>query len=686
MADLKGLKEEKLKSLKNEISMALALNREELEPVLQENIQRYIGNYVPAFGGDWDIVLNEVYPIIQYSLPSIFFRNPRAFLKPRNKTFIAKRRNPVSGAMEEIQLDSSKSAKTQEDILNYTINEMDYKKECRKTLLDALLFPFGVMWHGYKGDFGMTEESSWVIKDDKVFVKRVSPLRFLKDPGVNMANLDEARWVARIIDVPYDDLIEDDKLDVDKKLVKGKLGYGNQIGSNAELEMKKYQGQDYARINAGRRAMIEFADKGFKESKEARFVQVYEIYLRPSKKEKREGKKGWIILMCDEQEKPLRVNTWEIKAEGFPAHILQFNELPDSMFGLTDVETYKQIADMKNVVTNLQLRNGQENSKIWVALAKGNASEEEIEHVQRGEQTIVCFEGDSIEGKMKVMSGGGAASSELYNLGPVIDRQLQEKSGVTDLKKGFIQSGEESATSVRERSAGGAARPAYRQDLMAEFLKKSFHYVNQLNKQFMPVKDAVRIVGSLDLEWSDNPSKEEIQADVDVEIDVISMLPENPEKEMQELQTILTMMYQAMTQPEIAQKIAQEGKTINLSPIIEQLLLRLRIKDPDVFRNIRPEESEGFVSVQQIRQAKANVDSALSQPSGTPVPFPPSEKDDHVAKLEVYTSIKALLDKAGQISDTLDQLIQMQMALLQQAQEQEARPNQPVKLAKPTGV
>ena len=103
-------------------------------------------------------------------------------------------------------------------------------------------------------------------------------------------------------------------------------------------------------------------------------------------------------------------------------------------------------------------------------------------------------------------------------------------------------------------------------------------------------------------------------------------------------------------------------------------------------RNIKPEESEGFVSVQQIRQAKANVDSALSQPQGTPVPFPPSEADDHVAKLEVYTSIKALLDKAGQISDTLDQLIQMQAALLQQAQEQEARPGSPVKLQKPVAM
>jgi hypothetical protein len=36
---------------------------------------------------------------------------------------------------------------------------------------------------------------------------------------------------------------------------------------------------------------------------------------------------------------------------------------------------------------------------------------------------------------------------------------LEDKSGVTDLKRGFLQSGEESATSVKIRNAGGGARP-----------------------------------------------------------------------------------------------------------------------------------------------------------------------------------------------------------------------------------
>jgi hypothetical protein len=686
MADLKGLTSDRIKALKSEIAMSSALNREELEPILQENIQRYIGSYIPAYGNDWDIILNEVYPIVQNNLPTIFFRNPKAFLKPRNKTFIIKKRNPISGQLEETEADSAKSAKTQEDILNYTIFQIKYKKDAQKVLLDALLFPYAILWHGYKGNFGMTEEQSFAIQNDKVFVKRIPPMRFIHDPAVNMSNLDESRWVGRIIDVPLQDLVEDDLLDVDKKLIKGFKGYGETIGTASQSAEKARQSagaQDYMRINAARKGMIEYADKDFQNSTASRFVQVQEIFLRPTKKEQRDGKHGWILLLTDEQDKPLRVNDWAIKAKGFPAIPLQFNELPDSKFGLSDIETYKQIADQKNVIVNLQLRNAQENSKLYVALAKGNSSEEEIEQVRQGDQTVIAFDGDTIEGKMKVFSGGGAASSELYLIDQRIDRNLQDKSGVTDLKKGFLQSGEESAASVNIRAAGGGARPAYRQDIMSDFLKESFHYINQLNKQFLPVEEAVRIVGSLDLEWSEKPTKEEIQAETDVDIDVISMLPENPEKEIQELQTILQLMVEGMTNPQIAQKIAQEGKTITISPIIEQLLLRLKIKDPDVFRNIRPEESQGYVSVEQVRAAKANVEAALTQPVGSPIPFPPKVGDDSVAQLEVYTTVAAILQKVNQTSDTLNQLIQIHMQLLQQALDQEAKPGNTPKITKP---
>jgi hypothetical protein len=676
------ISKDRLLTLKNEIKMAEMINREELEPIIQESLQRYMGTFVPDFGANWDIMLNEVYPIVQNNLPSIFFRNPRAYLKPRNKTFIAKKRDPVTGKMVETELDSSKSAKTQEDLLNYLISEIGYKKEVRKVLLDALLFPYAVLWHGYKGDFGMTEEQSIYIESERIFVKRISPLRFIKDPSVTMSDLEEARWVGRIIDIPLNDLIEDDKLDIDKTL-KGFKGFGERIGTKSSKEMLQNfkEAVDYTSINKYKKPLLDYADNEFKESSGARFVRLYEIFLRPTKKEKREGSKGWIVLLTNEQVKPLRVNEWEIKAEGFPSHILEFNALNDNLFGLSDVETYSDVADQKNAIINLQIRNAQENSKVWVGISKEGTTEEDVEHVRSGDQTIVLFESGNPRDRMFVASPGGSASSELYLIDQRIQKNLEDKSGVTDLKRGFLQSGEESAASVKIRSAGGGARPAYRQDLMSDFLRTSLHYLNQLNKQFLTFKDAVRIVGSFDLQWSDKPSKDEIQADTDVEIDVISMLPENPEKELIQLNTFLALMIDALNSPAVMQKIGTEGKTFNISPIVEQMLTRARIRDPEIFRSIRPEESQGFVSVEQVREAKDNV---MSSVTGKQIKFPPKPNDDHVAKLEIYTAVKNILDLAGQVSDTLNQLIQIHTALLQELQSKEATPERIVKFNKPS--
>lgn len=292
--------------------------------------------------------------------------------------------------------------------------------------------------------------------------------------------------------------------------------------------------------------------------------------------------------------------------------------------------------------------------------------------MQQGQNTIILFDGDTKVGdRMFVASPGAQASNELYLIDQRIQRNLEDKSGVSDLKRGFLQSGEESAASVKIRAAGSSARPAYRQDIEAEFLRGSLHYITQLNKQFLTFKGAVRIIGSLDIEWSEDIDEEDLQADTDVEIDVISMLPENPEEELRRLNETLGLMIQGLTIPEIREKIAQEGKTMNISPLIEQILIRQRIRDPEIFRNLKPEETQGFVSVSELRAAQQNVEAAIK---GQPPPSPPEEGQDHRARLEVYNIINNLLKQVQQQSEILTQLIQIQSALLQAEQDKEAKP------------
>ena len=679
----KGPSKERLAALWQEIKMSEKFNEEELRPIGMEAIRRYTGKHIPQVGQGWDINLNEVYPIVQTNIPSTFFRTPRAFLKPKNKTYIAKKRDPVTGKKEDTVMESQKSATTQEAIINYQLVEIKYKNETRKVTLDAHLFPHGILWHGYKGDFGMTDEQSIYSKKDQVFVKRISPMRYIKDPSVTFANKDEGEWEGRILDLRLRDIIEDDSLNVSKDL-KGFNGFGNKVGTQSYIESQAKlgittNGNDSSSIH--KKNLIDFTTEDYQKSSASKFIRIYEIFLRPTKKERKEGSKGWILLLTSEQKEPLRINDWRIKAEGFPAKILAFNEVPDSMLGIADIETYSSIADQKNIMTNLQIRNAQENTKVWVGINKAGGDEEDIQKITEGENTIILFDGEVPPSqRMFVASPGGNASSELYLIDQRIQRNLEDKSMVSDLKKGFLQSGEESATSVKIRAAGSAARPAFRQDLMADFLKESIHYIVQLNKQFMPIKEAVRIVGSLDIDWSDEPTIEEIQADVDVDIDVISMAPENPEEELRRANETLSLAIQSITIPEVRTKLQEEGKTINLSPLIEQILIRQRIRNPEIFRNIQPEESQGFVSVAEIRAAKANVDAALQ--GGQEIPSPPAEGQDHVARLEVYGSIQQLLKQAGQVSDTLEQLIQMQAALLQQVQEKQSTPGQKVNLQK----
>jgi len=324
--------EQKVRYIKEELLMARKLNEEYLQTQMREAIDRYTGVYVPAIGANWDIWLNEVYPIIQYNLPSIFFRDPRAFLKPKAKTFIAKRRNPMTGEMESVTLDASKSAKTQEHILNHIIGQIGYKREVQKVLMDALLFKFGVLWHGYKGNFGMTNEQSMFIDKDQVFVQRLSPMRFFKDPAVGMADIDKGRWVARSFDVPLDDLLEDDRLDIDKQVVKGKVGFGDGI-STIGVNGKSVGGMDVLRPSS--RPLIDSIDPRYKQSSRCRFVEVFEVFCRPTPKEERNGEPGQVLLLTFEQERPLREpNNWPYKFKGWPSEVLEFNPLNDSQFGL----------------------------------------------------------------------------------------------------------------------------------------------------------------------------------------------------------------------------------------------------------------------------------------------------------------------------------------------------------------
>ena len=98
---------------------------------------------------------------------------------------------------------------------------------------------------------------------------------------------------------------------------------------------------------------------------------------------------------------------------------------------------------------------------------------------------------------------------------------------------------------------------------------------------------------------------------------------------------------------------------------------------PEIFRNIKPEESMGFVSVAEVIAAGDNVNAILQgqQPQSLP-----QEGQDHMARIEVYKRAAIVAAASGneQVVQVLQQLIELQAQVLEQEQSKTAEPGRRV--------
>lgn len=117
----------------------------------------------------------------------------------------------------------------------------------------------------------MTEEQSIDIEQERNFVRRLNPMRFLYDPAVPLSELDEAKWVARCFEVPLIDIQEDKALNVSKEL-KGFVGYNQKVFPRNN---KEEQIEDKIHL---KKSLIDYTDEEFKKSSEAMFIKVYEVF------------------------------------------------------------------------------------------------------------------------------------------------------------------------------------------------------------------------------------------------------------------------------------------------------------------------------------------------------------------------------------------------------------------------
>lgn len=425
--------------------------------------------------------INYIFQLCRTVLPGLYFQNPDVLADPIGSTPL-----PFATAAEMI--------------LNHTLDEIDFQRECRSTILDALVCGLGVMKFGYlRGLEGETIEDVmasslfdpdlWLdeeegrqpyypdyrIQEALPFAFRVSPRMFLIDPLAG-SRFERARWVAHIILRPEEEVRKDTTYT--KSIVAGIEGT---VGFKDAYPVFAAKTGDGTVVSSEDMVSNRFGN----------LVKIYEIWDRETNS----------ILVMDEggvlkgeRAKFLREDVNPYDARGFPFEILVFNEDPDEVYGVSDVSTWFNPAVCLNVLNSAQYGHILRTNSRKYGVEQGSFAADEDEAMLESPTNcgIVHFNGPP-DGAVYPIPDL-PIPSDSYALRGIIEDGLTKLSGSTEQRRGGQMKG---ATATEASIVESTARVRESDDvqIVAAFVTRGVRRIWSMIQQYGTVQDFAHVVG-----------------------------------------------------------------------------------------------------------------------------------------------------------------------------------------------
>jgi hypothetical protein len=489
----------------------------------------YRGNQWPHQWGGEDTagaykdktVDNLVYANIKAIMPSINFNSPKVFVEARRKPF----------RQGEQIYDTEASATIFEAVINYYLQELQVKREVDKCLLDALIGPWGVMQLGYTAETekinnGEVLEVNELIQADSPFATRISPLDFLVDVEAKDSHLNDAGWCGTRWTKTLDEVKNDPRYENTKTLK-----------PNAQVKT------DYPSNVKGP------SEKSLANSSDFERVEGWDLW---SIKDER------LITIVDSHDKFLRnEKAWPLDFDGYPFETLYFNENPDELMPISDVDIYLSAQDELNRFRSLQLSHAKRVSQRKYVVQGSAFEPEELDKLENGPDGTVLTTNGSVDTSIKAMQDAGT-SQDIYIAINQLKGSIAEGSGVAAFEKGIAQkfdTATEPALIAQGTSIKRAERLQTLEDFYVRIAKKTGKILQQTldpisipldENQFQAIRNQAETklekVAGLEgavvlLPWL-NMDKGDIDGDFDFRMDVGSTEPINQEKRKQDAITL----------------------------------------------------------------------------------------------------------------------------------------------------
>ncbi len=404
------------------------------------------------------IVDNMVFSTISAIKPTINIQRPKVFVSPTKSQFIVEGRT----------IDGTRGAARVEVLADFLYERLRMEDALDQALVDALVGHWGLIMVGYEIKTNRTQshpeldEFLEIIESESLFVQRLSPMDFIRDPMGTGHDLIDDRWIGIKWIRPLDEVKDDPAFKNTSNL---------QANTTLAIEEKVDGGP---RIPKG--GVVNGDDSVWN------MVTGWSIWDR-------KNQKVWEIV--EDHDKALAVEDWPIQYSGFPVEPLWFNFNPDEQIPIAETSLYKTRQEMLNKLESKVLDHVSRTSdtKYGVNINKLK-NPQSLDSWAKGKSgSVLLVQGSPRDAIMETQPG--KVSSDLYNTVLLLKKDIAAQIGVAQFELGAAQN-LETAKEGSLLSGGIASRRSDRVNIVQRFMSRVLAKVIKTAQQVLP-EDAQEI-------------------------------------------------------------------------------------------------------------------------------------------------------------------------------------------------
>ena len=546
-------------------------------------------------------VVNLIFSHIKSQIPFLYFQNPKWYAKPKPGHY-----------------KYAPQAKTATIFLNYYASEnlgVSLKKQMRAAILDAF-FIFGVIKSGYvvdmqvnknygkpkikgydekkepiyeaneKGDYILDNEES-IVTNEKFASKRTSPACLIFDTEAD-SFFEEGRYIIEEISLPLEEVKSNSKY---KKSVRDKLV--------ASYEAKA--GLTFARDGKDTDMDLVVAD--------LKRITIYEIWDIESNSLK--------VLASNYNDDYLQNIETPAGVEKHPYSFLYFNDIPDEIYPLSDLDVLKPIQDEHNKGLSLIQTHAKKYGRKY-GYIESMIDEDEIEKAESGEDSAFFKVKELPLGKCIEPLEGAPQDPAVLNYYNETKMAFDKLAATSEADRGAVER-RKTAYEASKLYGSSDLRKEDRRSLVEDWAADVGAKLLQSMQANLTAEDAQEISPEQANNWVNITDRNQIAGQFNVSTIVGSMTPKLPEYERNDFVAFM----QSLTQfpPELIQVKVNFDAILSAAsemfPALEDIQL------------LNPPEKQKEIQAGIDQQKKIEQLMALSQQmskSGTQGGKPPVKK------------------------------------------------------------